>query len=90
MLIKVLKKKVLKKLSTKKVFIVRDEALYFTEALGFSLPSLLVNPALVVGLFGVESGSGRARPSISKNCRASIGPEPLDRLGAINIINSAE
>ena len=32
----------------KKVFVVRDEALYFSEALGFSLPSLLVNPALVV------------------------------------------
>ena len=30
----------------KKVFVVRDEALYFSEALGFSLPSLLVNPAL--------------------------------------------
>ena len=30
----------------KKVFVVRDEALYFSKALGFSLPSLLVNPAL--------------------------------------------
>ena len=30
-----------------KVFIVRDEAPYFSEALGFSLPSLLVNSALV-------------------------------------------
>ena len=31
----------------KKVFVVRDEAPYFSEALGFSLPSLLVNPALI-------------------------------------------
>ena len=30
----------------KKVFVVRDEAPYFSEALAFSLPSLLVNPAL--------------------------------------------
>ena len=30
----------------KKVFVVRDEALHFSEALGFSLPSLLANPAL--------------------------------------------
>ena len=30
----------------KKVFVVRDEAPYFSEAQGFSLPSLLVNPAL--------------------------------------------
>ena len=35
-----------KGLDKKKVFVVRDEALYFSEALGFSLPSLLVNPAL--------------------------------------------
>ena len=31
----------------KKDFVVRDETPYFTEALGFSLPSLLINPALV-------------------------------------------
>ena len=30
----------------KKVFVVRDEAPYFFEALGLSLPSLMVNPAL--------------------------------------------
>ena len=30
----------------KKVFVVPVEAPYFSEALGFSLPSLLVNPAL--------------------------------------------
>ena len=30
----------------KKVFVGCDEALYFSEALGFSLPSLLVNSAL--------------------------------------------
>ena len=33
-------------LNKKKVFVVRGEALYFSEALDFSLPSLLVNPAL--------------------------------------------
>ena len=37
-----------KGLDKKKVFAVRDEAPYFSEALGFSLPSLLVNPALAV------------------------------------------
>ena len=37
-----------KGLDKKKVFVLRDEAPYFSEALGFSLPSLLVNPALVV------------------------------------------
>ena len=37
-----------KGLDKKKVFVVRDEAPYFSEALGFSLPSLLVNPALVI------------------------------------------
>ena len=35
-----------KGLDEKKVFVVRDEAPYFSEALGFSLLSLLVNPAL--------------------------------------------
>ena len=30
----------------KKIVFVRDEVPYFSEALGFSLPSLLVNPAL--------------------------------------------
>ena len=35
-----------KGLDKKKVFVVRDEALYCSKALGFSLPSLLVNPAL--------------------------------------------
>ena len=30
----------------KKVFVMRAEAPYFSEALGFSMPSLLVNPAL--------------------------------------------
>ena len=33
----------------KKVFAVRDDAPYFSEALGFSLPSLLINPALNIG-----------------------------------------
>ena len=37
-----------KKGLNKKVVVVRDEALYFSEALSFSLPSLLVNPALRV------------------------------------------
>ena len=37
-----------KGLDKKKVFVVRDEVPYFSEVLGFSLPSLLVNPALVV------------------------------------------
>ena len=36
-----------KGLNEKKVFVVRDEAPYFYEAQGFSLLSLLVNPALV-------------------------------------------
>ena len=35
-----------KGLDKKKVFVVRDEVPYFSEALGFNLPSLLVNPAL--------------------------------------------
>ena len=35
-----------KSLNKKKVFVVRDEAPYFSEALGFSLPSLLVNPVM--------------------------------------------
>ena len=35
-----------KGLDKKKVFIIRDEAPYFYEALGFSLPSVLENPAL--------------------------------------------
>ena len=34
-----------KGLDEKKVFVVRDEAPYFSEVLGFSLPSPLVNPA---------------------------------------------
>ena len=33
-------------LDKKKIFVVRGEAPYFSEALDFSLPSLLVNPAL--------------------------------------------
>ena len=37
-----------KGLHKKKVFVVRDEAPYFSEALDFSLPRLLVNPALAV------------------------------------------
>ena len=44
--IKVLMVDFQKKGLDKKVFVVRDEALYFSEALDFSLPSLLVNPAL--------------------------------------------
>ena len=32
----------------KKVFVVRDEVPYFSEALGFNWPSLLVNPDLAV------------------------------------------
>ena len=36
-----------KKVLIKKVFVVRDKAPYFSEALDFSLPSLLVNPTLV-------------------------------------------
>ena len=32
---------------SKKVFVVRDEAPYFSDAVGFSLSSLLVNPAPV-------------------------------------------
>ena len=39
-----------KGLDKKKVFVVRDEAPYFSEALGFSLPSLLVNPALSISV----------------------------------------
>ena len=35
-----------KGLDKKKVFVARDETPYFSEAPGFSLPSLLVNPAL--------------------------------------------
>ena len=35
-----------KDLHKNKVFVVRAEAPHFSEALGFSLPSLLVNPAL--------------------------------------------
>ena len=31
----------------KKVFVVHDEAPYFFEALGFSLPGLLVTPTLI-------------------------------------------
>ena len=42
-----------KGLDKKKDFVVRDEAPYFSEALGFSLPSLLVNPALAVGLVAI-------------------------------------
>ena len=38
-----------KGLDKKKVFVVCDEAPYFSEAQGFSLPSLLVNPALYIG-----------------------------------------
>ena len=38
-----------KNLDKKKVFGVRDETTYFSEALGFSLPSLLINPALHTG-----------------------------------------
>ena len=38
-----------KGLDKKKVFVVRDEAPCFSKALGFSLPSLLVNLALAVG-----------------------------------------
>ena len=37
-----------KDLDKKKVFAVRDEAPYFYEALGFSLLSLLGNPALAM------------------------------------------
>ena len=37
-----------KGLDKKKVFVVRVEAPCFSEALGFSLPSLLVNPALMI------------------------------------------
>ena len=37
-----------KGLDEKKVFVVRNKASYFSEALGFSLPSLLVNPALPI------------------------------------------
>ena len=37
-----------KDLDKKKVFIFREEAPYFSEALGVSLPSLLVNPALPI------------------------------------------
>ena len=36
-----------KGLGKKKVYVVRDETPYFSEALGFSLPSLLVNPAML-------------------------------------------
>ena len=36
-----------KGLDKKKVFVVQGEAPYFSEALSFSLPSLLVNPAMV-------------------------------------------
>ena len=36
-----------KGLGEKKFFVVRDEAPYFSEALGFNLPNLLVNPALI-------------------------------------------
>ena len=36
-----------KGLDKKKVFVVRDEAPYFSEALGFSLPSLLVTSVLL-------------------------------------------
>ena len=39
-----------KNLGKKKVFVVRDEAPYFSEALGFSLLSLLLNPVLLVSL----------------------------------------
>ena len=35
-----------KGLDKKKVFVVRDEAHYFSETLGFSLPSLLVHLAV--------------------------------------------
>ena len=35
-----------KSLDKMKVFVVRDEAPYFSEARGFSLPGLLVNPSL--------------------------------------------
>ena len=38
-----------KKGLNKKVSVARDKAPYFSEALGFSLPSLLVNPALDIG-----------------------------------------
>ena len=44
--IKVLMVDFQKKGLDKKVFVVRDEAHDFSKALGFSLPSLLVNPAL--------------------------------------------
>ena len=35
-----------KDIKEKKVYVVRDEARYFSEALGFSPPSAQVNPAL--------------------------------------------
>ena len=38
-----------KSLNKKKVFVVRDKAPYFSEALGFNLLSLLVNPVVDVG-----------------------------------------
>ena len=43
-----------KGLHKNKVFVVHAEAPHFSEALGFNLLSLLVNPAL-----GVRLGSGR-------------------------------
>ena len=45
--IKVLMVDFRKKGLDKKVFVVHGEAPYFSEALSFSLPSLLVNPAMV-------------------------------------------
>ena len=46
--IKVLMVDFQKKGLDKKVFVVADEAPYFSEVLGFRLSSLLVNPALLV------------------------------------------
>ena len=48
--IKVLKVDFRKKGLNKKVSVARDKTPYFSEALGFSLPSLLVNSALLLML----------------------------------------
>ena len=57
-------------LSPIKVFVLRDEAPYLSEALGFNLPRV-VNQARA---FRVGSGPGRTQAWILKNCLASIGP----------------
>ena len=86
-----------KDLDKKKIFVVRDEASYFYKTLGFSLPSLLINPALVT-VCKVSADSkvynigtlveGRAANSNSKELDHSAELEPKLELEKIFFLNS--